>query len=325
MSEPRAISSGQMRSLVASFIIDTPWDEMKVDVQPFIELPAEQRGKMFATFIANQFHVSAGAVPRLFLAKSFNPSEFLGEGWTIWKGPNDGDGLSGEEDIDLRSGDLTEINSASFIFETRLKEGEKSITGEEKLRRLKEEKPEFIRFGGNVFLGLWEDYQTSKENSILEWLYRTFGITFMDFPGLVLRLPDGGRYVLCLRRGDDGAWRWFYYWLGRRWRTDGPSVAYRRSVCGLRKLALRTLILGLLDTLSLVLGSAKIFANAFGIVRIQFQTSCKMHGVFFYAKINLVVGEYVNDYACLPVGRVFRHRTQYPYNPEYPRSRFWIV
>ncbi|MDO9231025.1 MAG: hypothetical protein Q7U36_00905 [bacterium] len=40
--------------------------------------------------------------------------------------------------------------------------------GEEKLRRLKEEKPEFIRFAGNVFLGLWLDYQANKENSILE-------------------------------------------------------------------------------------------------------------------------------------------------------------
>jgi hypothetical protein len=43
------------------------------------------------------------------LTKSFDPVSFLGKGWATWKGPADGDGLSGEEDIDPRSLALSQI------------------------------------------------------------------------------------------------------------------------------------------------------------------------------------------------------------------------
>lgn len=154
------------------------------------------------------------------LTKPFNSAEFIGKDWATWKGPIDGDGLSGDEDIDPRSMTLTEVELA---FETCLLEGEKSITGEEKLRRLKE-KPGFIRFGGTVFYALWLDYQANKENSVLEWIYRNFKISFMDFMGQVLRSPRGRRSVLSLYRLDGGGWRWHYSWLGLQWDADYPSV-----------------------------------------------------------------------------------------------------
>lgn len=154
----------------------------------------------------------------------FDPAKFIGKGWTIWKGPADGDGLTGEEDIDPRSLVLTEVKLAKFVFETCLKSGENFITGEEKLRRQKEEKPGFIRFGGSVFYSLWLDYQDNKEKSVLEWLHRNFGVTFMDFMGQIFRNPFGGCSVLCLNRYDAGEWRWECHWLDYQWDADNPSV-----------------------------------------------------------------------------------------------------
>ena len=100
----------------------------------------------------------------------------------------------------------------------------KAITGEEKLRRLKE-RPEFIRCGGSVFYALWLDYEANKENSILEWLDRNFQVTSLDFMGQILRSPSDLRYVLCLCRDDYyGEWGWHYDWLGYLWGARNFSV-----------------------------------------------------------------------------------------------------
>ncbi|PIR92227.1 hypothetical protein COU01_02985 [Candidatus Falkowbacteria bacterium CG10_big_fil_rev_8_21_14_0_10_44_15] len=155
--------------------------------------------------------------------KSFDPGTFLGESWTIWKGPIDGGGLSGEEDIDPRSLALSQIEITKFLFETCLKTGENWITGEERLRRL-EEKPSFIRFGGNVFLGLWLDYQANGRDSALEAIYRSRGIKFLAFFGLVLRSPEGRRAVLCFCRFGGGKWDWHYLWLVYQWNAYRPSA-----------------------------------------------------------------------------------------------------
>jgi hypothetical protein len=163
--------------------------------------------------------------PKSILIKPFDLAEFIGNDWSTWKGPADGDGLSGEKDIDSRSLSLTEVKFTDFLFETCLNEGESSISGEEKLRRLKE-KTEFIRFGGNVFLGLWEDYQVNKKNSVLEWLYHNYKITYMDFMGQILRVPLGYRNVLYLYRSDSGEWHWHCHWLGDRWDAGNLSVGF---------------------------------------------------------------------------------------------------
>lgn len=216
------ISAGQSRSLIASFAVDVPWDKIEVDVQPFIGLPPEQKGRMFAAFIANKFQLMVGA-PKTIKTKPFDPAKFLGEGWTIWKGPIDGDGLSGEEDVCPKSLALVEVELSKFVFRTCLKEGESSIAGEEKIRRLNE-MSDFIGFGPNVFLGLWGDYRTNRENSTLEWLHQNFGVTSMDFPGAVLRYPHGNRCVLYLDRRDVGEWHWYYNYLGDQWDADSPSA-----------------------------------------------------------------------------------------------------
>ena len=152
-----------------------------------------------------------GGQMKLILSKPFNHTEFIGKDWTI-------------EEEDPRSVALKEIEVDKFLFETCISEGENRITGEEKLRRLKE-KTDFIPFGASIFLALWEDYKANKKKSILEWLFlNKEGVRFMDFFGTVFRSPDGSRLVLYLYRGAGGGWDWYCSWLGYDWNVRYPSV-----------------------------------------------------------------------------------------------------
>mgnify|MGYP001565318935 FL=1 len=116
----------------------------------------------------------------------------------MWRGPKTRNGLEGDEDRDQREDALIEVDFNKVLFEIYLKEGETVIEGEEKPLRLIESGK--IRLGGRTFLELWLDYQVNKENSILEGLYWTQKITYLDFFGLILRNPHGRRYVLSLSR-----------------------------------------------------------------------------------------------------------------------------
>ncbi|MCX6712845.1 MAG: hypothetical protein NTY66_01405 [Candidatus Vogelbacteria bacterium] len=192
------VTAGQARSLVGSFTVDTPWEGLEADVQPFIELTPVERGERFAAWIRNGCRLMIGEPKKIKLdhAHPFNPAEFIGnKGWTTWLGPADGDGLSGEPDQDSR---------------------EQKEAGH-------------IRLGGATFLALWLDYQANKENSVLGWLYRTRKIAYLDFMGLVLRDPDGSRYVLCLDRRGDGSWLWYCSWLALDWESKHCSAGLANS------------------------------------------------------------------------------------------------
>lgn len=143
--------------------------------------------------------------------RSFDPVAFIGKNWSLVP-----------EEHDARNDALTEVDFSRVLFETCLKDGETSITGEEKLKRLKANGN--IRLNANIFLGLWEDYQTKKVNSVLEQLCREKGITYMDFFGDVLLGPGGGRGVLCLCRGV-GVWCWGCSWLPSGWGAVGHSAS----------------------------------------------------------------------------------------------------
>lgn len=131
--------------------------------------------------------------------KPFDPVVFIGAGWK-------------EVKRDERAYAMTQVDFSKCQFLT--KKGD-DIKGEEKLRRLKEEYPQFIRHGGNQFLALWEDYQRNGADSVLEHLRLTQGITGLDFPGLILQGPDG-RDVLYLYWGGYG-WDWHYNWFDGGW------------------------------------------------------------------------------------------------------------
>lgn len=140
-------------------------------------------------------------------AKLFDPSTFIASGWTIWRGPADGNGLKGDEQQDHRSLELTQVDFTKGRFETCLADGEQVITGEQRLNRLREKV--FIRADAAIGVALFKE----PGQVILNWLYQTHGVAWFELPGTELRNSNGYRYVLCLYREDDGQWYWYYYWL----------------------------------------------------------------------------------------------------------------
>ena len=218
----RPITIDQSHQLMAVLATNVNWKKLDFNMlQDAIIRDPKGAGKRFTEFLENggRFFNKIKSV----LTKSFNPAKFIGKDWAIWRGPANGGGFSGEEDIDPRSLVFTQIEIDKFIFETCLRENETPVTGEKKLLRLKA-KPDFVRFGGNVFLGLWLDYQDNKENSILECLYRNHKISYLDFFGTILRHPRGDRFVLCLYRRDDGEWYCDCRWLVQDWSACHLSV-----------------------------------------------------------------------------------------------------
>jgi len=118
----------------------------------------------------------------------FDPRTFLVDGWSI-------------EEQDERAITLTEINLTEVMLDSTLEKEEKSIKGEDRLKRLKE-KTDRIRLDVGIFKTFWE-------NQILipkKWKEQTNGnTTFILFDGTVLRNPNGNRCVLSL------------YWFGGEW------------------------------------------------------------------------------------------------------------
>ena len=171
----------------------------------------------------SNFLRSIGSILRINRSTPFNPAKFLGEGWSIWRGPADGNGLSGEEDQDRRSLALTEVDLSKVRFETCLHDGESSITGEEKLRRLKE--AGHIRLDAKVFQTLWENKDKIPES----WKEKTdCNTTFIFFDGTTLRSPDGDRNVLFLY-WSGGGWNWDFRWLHGDWDAHSPSAVLAKT------------------------------------------------------------------------------------------------
>jgi hypothetical protein len=214
----KVTSRDQALEIIAKAMVNINWDGVNGELlqTDVISLKPAEIGQRFTAFLNNGCRLIIGE-PRIIRINpdlKFDPTEFIGSGWTVWKGPADGDGLKGEQDLDKRSLALTEVDLAAAIFESGLKKGESSINGEEKLKRLRSSAN--TQFGGNVFLALWQDYQQNKENSCLEWLWRNRKISWVSFFGLVLRSPHGSRHVLFLCRSG-GVWYWGYIWLGDGW------------------------------------------------------------------------------------------------------------
>lgn len=149
----------------------------------------------------------------------FDPVKFLGEGWSIWRGPKDGNGLEGEEDQDPNSLALSEFDLTQVRLEHMLEgEAETWIKGEVKQERLKSAKR--IRLDARVFQALWENQSQIPES----WKELTNGITtFIYFDGTILRSPVGLRCVLCLY-WRDGRWDWGARWLEDDWNRRNPSA-----------------------------------------------------------------------------------------------------
>lgn len=216
------ITRGQILELVSRFATTTRWDELDADgiQREVIGLTPDELGGRFTDFLRNGARVLIGELKNFSIDRKriFAPELFFGQSWRIWRGPIDGKGLEGDEAQDARSLALTSLDLSRLRFEACLKEKEISIKGEEKLRRLMEETPEYIRLDAMVGQQLFEE----PGHVTLEWLRLNRGVTWIDFPGTILRSPGGSRCVLCLC-WSGGPWRWRYRWLADGWYRHYPS------------------------------------------------------------------------------------------------------
>ena len=181
-----------------------------------------EAGVQLTLFLKNRAQVLIGKVETISIDRTtpFNPTEFIGAGWTIWKGPAEGNGLEGEEEQDARSLVLTTLDVTRLRLETTLKGEETSIVGEEKLKRLKAMTD--IRLDAGIFQTFWRNQHLIPER----FKAKTNGnTTYVFCDGTVLRSPDGDRYVLCFYWRDDALeWDWFYRRLDNHFCAAHPSA-----------------------------------------------------------------------------------------------------
>lgn len=229
------ITVDQSHTVMATLATNTNWKDIDFEgcgLQDAIIRDPKGVGERFTNFLKNGCRFIFGEMRKLALDKDFNFATFPGlEGYDYWKGPLDGDGITGKETwIDPRSESLTEFDPMAMIFKTCLREQDKSIKGFEKFRRLVEEEPDFIRYDLRVFHALWKDWLEKQENSVLEMFYRTRKVEYLDFM-VPLRRPNGLCFVLYFIRHSHGEWHWDYDWLGRAWDASfspsAPQVALR--------------------------------------------------------------------------------------------------
>jgi len=211
----KAVSRGQALQTSARVATQVDWDKLDGDrlQVEVINLTPDEFGRRFTAFLKNgaRFIIDP-KVFRISSTQPFNPNDFIGKGnWVV-------------EEQDERSLSIDELDLSKIQFEDNLKEDEIAINGEEKLVRLKAME-QVIRLGGNQCFALWQDYEANGENSGLEWLRRNLNITCMDFFGLILRHPNGGRYVFELSY-DGKEWRISYIGLDHDWSVDSPSAVY---------------------------------------------------------------------------------------------------
>ena len=138
---------------------------------------------------------------RINRTKPFDSVHFIGEGWSIWRGPMDREGLDGEEQQCGESLALTEVDIAKVARKTCLDTDETYVIGEELLLRLKNDKA--LLFDAEVCKTLYENQHLIPDSWKGKCIY---------FFGTELRSRNGDRCVLCLC-WYDARWRVDYCWL----------------------------------------------------------------------------------------------------------------
>lgn len=187
-----------------------------------LQHPAEA-GEQFTLFLKNGAKVLIGKIETIPIdrATPFNPAEFIGAGWSIWKGPAEGSGLLCEEEQDKRSLALTALDVTRLRLETTLKREETSIVGEEKLKRLTA-MADTIRLDAGIFQTFWRNQHLIPER----FKVKTNGDTTCIFcDGTVLRSPSGRRFVLFFYWNDGSReWRWHYDRFDSHFSASCPSA-----------------------------------------------------------------------------------------------------
>ena len=204
------ITVDQSHQVMAALATNTDWQDIdfeKTGLQDLVVRNSKEAGRQFTVFLKNGGKMIVGEPKIIPIDRTtpFDPVKLLGQGWTI-------------EEQDERSLALTQVNLANVRLEHMLNKGESQITGEERLKRLKESK--YVRLDAKVFQTLWEDKSLIPE----AWKQKTKGNTaYIFFDGTVLRRPGGARCVLCLG-WDGGQWGWGCGWLDGDWFAGYPSA-----------------------------------------------------------------------------------------------------
>jgi hypothetical protein len=212
----------QSHQIMSALATNVDWSKVRFEdanLQEAIIRNPERAAEQFMKFLNNGAKLIIGEPKFIDVnrSKPFNPA-FIGNGWTIWKGPIDGKGLEGEEEQDARSLALARVDLTQIRLQSPLKSGEKTVKGETKLARLKE--AGHVRLDAQVFQTLWENQDLIPP----QWKEKTNGnTTYIFFDGTVLRRSGGGRCVLCLY-WLGGQWYWGCRWLERGFRAIGPSA-----------------------------------------------------------------------------------------------------
>ena len=206
----KTVSRDQMGELGARFLTDTDWGVVDHDTtQGVIELPRGELGRRFTAFARNGFQLIIKGPSSLVIDRAQIPpvEKFIGKDW---------------ESIERNAQALAlkEVDFSKAIFGCPLREDEKYITGDVKLEREKEEDDKFLRLDSGVGIALHQE----PNQVTLRFLHDTFGMTWMEFTGDVLRSPRGGRDFLCLCRFDGGSWFWLCHWLSRAREATRVSV-----------------------------------------------------------------------------------------------------
>ncbi|OGM01634.1 hypothetical protein A2480_00290 [Candidatus Uhrbacteria bacterium RIFOXYC2_FULL_47_19] len=214
----KPIGIGQSHNLIQALANNIDWSSVDSETAQWI---IEHAGEAEITaFINNRAKIIVGEPRFLSInrSKPFNPKKFIGKEWSFWRGPADGDGLSGEIEQDSRSLALTEIDLTKINLKICPVGDEKLLKGEDFLQRLRTNGG--ISLDAGIFQTFWENPQLFPQ----KWKEKTNGnTTYIFFLGTVLRDPDGLRYVLCLfwegvRLG------WDCCWLGCEWLAYDPAA-----------------------------------------------------------------------------------------------------
>jgi hypothetical protein len=210
----KSVSIDQSHSVIQALANNVDWSVLDGDMlQEQVIKNQKEAGKQFTLFLKNGGKVIVDSPRVISIDRSipFDPTTFIGNGWSI------------EEQYE-RAIALTEIDLTEVMFDSTLEKGEKSIKGEDKLKRLKE-KTNRIRLDAGIFKTLWENQILIPE----KWKEKTNGnTTFIFFDGTILRDSNGNRCVLCLY-WDGGEWYWNYDWLEVDWNADDPSAVLASS------------------------------------------------------------------------------------------------
>ena len=142
-------------------------------------------------------------------SKPFDAARLTGRDWSI-------------VEEDQRALDLPEVDFSKVRFESGLKENESVITGEMKLKNLRDRTE--IRLDAKFGQDLYEE----EDQETLRWLYDTYGVRWFECAGTVLQHgSDLDRSFLCLYRQVDGSWLRGVFWLrnGRDRENVSPLLA----------------------------------------------------------------------------------------------------